>query len=68
MIDSMKRIQADAAEVFGYQRGIMPQEMANQYLRENQVRRDCDDTALLCVVRDLIARTEDVCGANVVQP
>ena len=62
MNDSMERIQADALEVFGYQRGIRPQERAHQYLRENQVRRDCDDTALLCVVRDLMARTEDVCG------
>ena len=62
MNDSMESIQADALEVFGYQRGIRPQERAHQYLREHQVRRGYDDTALLCVVRDLVARTEDVCG------
>ena len=62
MNDSIEGIQADAAEVFGYRRGIRPQERAHKYLRENQVRRDYDDTALLCVVRDLIARTEGVCG------
>lgn len=61
--DSMDDILADAETVFRFETGSRPQDRAHRYLEERKVNRGYNDTALLCVVNDLIERTRAVAEA-----
>ena len=56
MKDTMRDVLDDADAVFGFDRDATYQQRAHGYLRERGVSRGFDDTAVQCVVRDLIAR------------
>lgn len=49
-------VYADAEAVFRFSRESRPQDRAHDYLREHEVARGYDDTAMLCAVDDMIAR------------
>lgn len=54
--DSMASILDDADKVFCFEQDCRPQERAHRYLTEKQVNRGFNDTAMLCVVNDLVKR------------
>ena len=51
----------DADEVFRFRRDSYFKERAHGYLRERRLCRGYDDTAVQCVVRDLVKRAYE-CG------
>lgn len=60
--DSIEEILEDAEAVFRFETGSRPQDRAHRYLEEHKVNRGYNDTALLCVVNDLIARVQGLSG------
>lgn len=54
--DTLGAILDDAEEVFRYRKDLRPQDRAHAYLTERRVARGFDDTAMLCVVNDLVRR------------
>ena len=60
--DSIEEILEDAEAVFRFETGSRPQDRAHRYLEEHKVNRGYNDTALLCVVNDLIARAQGLSG------
>ena len=60
--DTLEAVLEDADKVFSFMADCRPQERAHRYLEEHKVNRGYNDTALLCVVNDLIARTQGLSG------
>ncbi len=56
MSDTLESILDDADEVFRYERDNRPQDRAHAYLADHGVNRGFNDTAMLCVVNDLVRR------------
>lgn len=56
MGDTLESILDDADEVFRYERDNRPQDRAHAYLARRGVNRGFNDTAMLCVVNDLVRR------------
>lgn len=56
MSDTLESILNDADEVFRYERDNRPQDRAHAYLARRGVNRGFNDTAMLCVVNDLVRR------------
>lgn len=54
--DTLEAVLEDADKVFSYMTDCRPQERAHRYLTEKQVSRGFNDTAMLCVVNDLVRR------------
>ena len=54
--DTLGAVLDDAKAVFSYWTDVRPQDRAHAYLKERRVARGFDDTAMLCVVDDLIRR------------
>ena len=59
----LDEILEDAHEVFCYDKAARPQDGAHAYLGRNRLMRGYDDTAMECVVRDLVTRAYEA-GRN----
>lgn len=58
--DTLGAVLDDAEKVFRYVQGERPQDRAHAYLKRRRIARGFDDTAMLCVVNDLIRRAHAV--------
>ena len=54
--DTLEAVLEDAEAVFSFMTDCRPQERAHRYLAEREVNRGFNDTAMLCVVNDLVRR------------
>lgn len=54
--DTLEAVLEDAEKVFSFMTDCRPQERAHRYLTKREVNRGFNDTAMLCVVNDLVRR------------
>ena len=63
MMDSLENVMSDVESVFAYSEAQTYQTRAHGYLRENEVSRTCDDTAVQAAVTDMARRAYE-CGKS----
>ena len=63
-MNGLEEVIEDAHDVFRYDKEIRPQDRAHAYLVKNRVRRDYSDTAMECVVIDMIKRAYAIGAGN----
>ena len=62
-MDSLENVMSDVESVFAYSEAQTYQTRAHGYLRENEVSRTCDDTAVQAAVTDMARRAYE-CGKS----
>lgn len=62
-MSGIESVLADVASVFAYSEAQTYQTRAHGYLREHEVNRTCDDTAVQAAVTDMVKRAYE-CGRS----